>query len=103
MPYIKKDLRKKTLDNIINLLLTELSFGGGDEKSRAGDITYIIYRILGFAYFARPGTRFADQALGLGILDSVRESLEDDFKRPYEKEKKAECGWKPEDIINLGE
>ena len=102
MPYIKQGKRKKILDNIIDLLIKELSFDG-KQRSRAGDITYIIYKILGFVYFAKPCDRFENMALGLGILDSVRESLEDDFKRPYEKVKKAECGWEPKDITNLGE
>lgn len=102
MPYIKKDKRKKQLDEKIDELILELSFSR-DGKARAGEVTYILYKILAFAYFARPGLRFADMALGLGVLDSVRESLEDDFKRPYEKEKKDECGWNPEDIIYLGE
>ncbi len=63
----------------------------------------MIYKILGYAYFAKPTARYADMTMGLGILDSVRESLEDDFKRPYEKEKKDKCGWEPEDIILIGE
>ena len=90
MPYIKPEDRK-LYDNLINELGTDL-YASYQDKNIAGDINYIVTRLLNTAYNIKDKPSYAKINEIVGVLDCIKMEFYRRIAVPYENKKIDENG-----------
>jgi len=92
MPYIKKEQRED-LDVIVDILITKLTKdlkeGKITEKDLAGNLTYVVFKLI--RYFYENG-KWYDRMDALKVCDSASDEFRRRFIHPYENKKIKENG-----------
>jgi len=88
MPYIKdRDVIDEKLHPIVQYVAYE-----ADQSKLAGELNYIITRLLKSAYFIPQDAKYVDYNEAIGILECAKLELFRAFVGPYEEKKRQENG-----------
>lgn len=89
MPYIRSDSRM-LYDDIIQTLAERVKIGGGSDKKRAGELNYIITKLLSLSY--NDGFNYAVHNEIIGMLECCKQEWYRRKVAPYEDKKIVENG-----------
>lgn len=89
MPYIKQE-RRDRLDAKLTPLIYRLANSESDYPAGAGDLTYVIFRLLVHLFMDEP-RYYRSRALHGALLDAWDEFRER-YVKDYEREKREENG-----------